>query len=117
MKTFNLNYFKKDFPLMKHFIFSIILLFSAATFAAPHQPEKPQTKKAETKVETQTDVQVQGEVPPATYVYVCTGPYAKKYHSHENCTGLNACSGEKVKITLEQAERNGKTPCKTCFGN
>lgn len=26
-------------------------------------------------------------------VYICTGPYATKYHSTPECKGLNRCSG------------------------
>ena len=103
---------------MKHFIFSLILLFSAVTFAAPHQPEKPQTKKAETKVETQADVQVQGELPPETYVYVCTGKASERYHSHSNCRGLSNCQAKVIQVTIEKAENEmHRTPCKICYGD
>ena len=101
---------------MKHFILSLIILFSAATFAAPHQPEKPQTKKAETKVETQTAVQGQDKnSTDETYVYVCTGQYAYSYHSHY-CSGLNACKADVIKVTKEKAVNEmHRTPCGNCY--
>ncbi|MBQ9435102.1 MAG: hypothetical protein IJU33_03140 [Bacteroidales bacterium] len=104
---------------MKPFLFSIILLFSTATFAAPHQPEKPQPKKAETKVEAQADVQGQESgISGETYVYVCTGSSATKYHSHSNCRGLSACKGSVEKVTISKAENNmRRTPCKICYGD
>lgn len=53
--------------------------------------------------------------PSPTYVYVCTGPYADKYHSRPNCSGLNRCSGEVVKITLAEAKKGQwKLPCQKC---
>lgn len=104
---------------MKPFLFSFILLFSTATFAAPHRPEKPQPKKAETKVEAQADVQGQESgISGETYVYVCTGTSATRYHSRSNCNGLKACKADIVKVTIGKAENEmHKTPCKICFGN
>lgn len=50
-----------------------------------------------------------------TYVYVCTGPQAEKYHSKPNCRGLNRCSGDIKRITLSEAKKGPwKTPCKVC---
>ena len=50
-----------------------------------------------------------------TYVYVCTGPSSKRYHRTPNCSGLNRCSREIKKITLQEAEKKGRTACKKCF--
>ena len=47
-------------------------------------------------------------------VYVCSGRKAKRYHSVEDCKGLSKCSGVVVEMTLEEAEDDGKTPCKLC---
>lgn len=47
-------------------------------------------------------------------VYVCTGKSAKRYHSINNCMGLSRCSEEISKMTIEEAHKNGKTPCKMC---
>ncbi len=50
-----------------------------------------------------------------TYVYVCTGPQAEKYHSKSDCGGLNKCSGDIKRITLSEAKKGPwKTPCKVC---
>ncbi len=48
-------------------------------------------------------------------VYVCTGPYAKKYHKVKTCKGLKNCSGEIKQISKEKAEADGKTACKLCY--
>lgn len=50
-----------------------------------------------------------------TYVYVCTGPSATRYHRTPDCSGLNRCSREIKKITLTEAEKKGRTACKKCF--
>lgn len=47
-------------------------------------------------------------------VYVCTGNNAKRYHSIEDCKGLSKCSGEIIEMTIDEAEEEGKTPCKLC---
>lgn len=50
-----------------------------------------------------------------SYVYICTGPAAKKYHKTDKCKGLNRCSGEIKKITLAEAKDKSRTPCKICY--
>jgi len=50
-----------------------------------------------------------------SYVYICTGPQSKKYHKTEKCRGLNKCSGTIKKITLEEAKKINRTPCKICY--
>lgn len=50
-----------------------------------------------------------------SYVYICTGPQSKKYHKTDKCRGLNKCSGTIKKITLEEAKKIGRTPCKICY--
>lgn len=47
-------------------------------------------------------------------VYVCSGRSAKRYHSVNDCMGLSRCSGEVLKMTVEEAEGHGKTPCRMC---
>lgn len=49
------------------------------------------------------------------YVYVCTGPSSKRYHKTNNCKGLNSCSKEVKKVTIEQAKEMKRTPCKMCY--
>lgn len=47
-------------------------------------------------------------------VYICTGSSSKRYHSRKNCRGLSNCGGSIKEITIEQAEKQGRTPCKIC---
>ena len=44
-----------------------------------------------------------------TYVYICTGPQSKKYHSSKDC------SVEIKKVTLSKAKSMKRTPCKICY--
>jgi hypothetical protein len=46
-----------------------------------------------------------------TMVYICDSPHAKKYHLNKNCKGLSTCQHNVRKITLEQAQKKGKTLC------
>lgn len=48
------------------------------------------------------------------YVYICNGPESKRYHSTPDCRGLSRCSTAIEKVTLEEAEREGRTPCHIC---
>ena len=50
-----------------------------------------------------------------TYVYICTGPNAKRYHSSSTCRGLDNCSKEIKKVTISIAKDKGRTPCKICY--
>ena len=50
-----------------------------------------------------------------TYVYICTGPQSKKYHSSPRCNGLNRCSATIEKITLSKAKKLGRGPCGICY--
>lgn len=47
-------------------------------------------------------------------VYICTGRYAKSYHSNRYCKGLNNCSGKIESIALEEVEHYRK-PCRICY--
>lgn len=49
-----------------------------------------------------------------TYVYICEGKYSKRYHSSPNCRGLDNCKGGVEKVTLEEAQKMGRTPCHVC---
>ena len=49
-----------------------------------------------------------------TKVYICTGKYSHSYHRSKTCNGLNNCSGEIKKISLEDAER-AYDKCKICY--
>jgi len=50
-----------------------------------------------------------------TMVYICTGPYASVYHSTPNCSGLNRCSGNIVKVSLKHARAMGRRACSKCY--
>lgn len=47
-------------------------------------------------------------------VYVCSGRSAKRYHSVEDCKGFTRCSGSVLKMSIEEAEEIGKSPCRMC---
>ena len=51
-------------------------------------------------------------VEKTNYVYLCEGPYSKVYHKAENCRGLSNCSTKIYKVTLEEAEKMSRRPCK-----
>ena len=104
---------------MKPLILSLILLFSATIFATPHIPDKPQVKKAETKVETQTNAhEYDNCLSDDTLVYVCTGPKAYAYHKSDKCRAFNNCTGSAVRKTLKQAKEGGwSKPCGYCYKN
>ena len=50
-----------------------------------------------------------------SYVYICTGPYAKKYHKTSSCKGLDNCSESVKKVTENYAIDKGRTRCKICY--
>lgn len=77
-------------------IFTAILLIAAGAFTIPANPVPADQQANE------------------TYVYICTGPKAKKYHRYSDCKGLNKCSGQIKKISLTQAKRS-YTACKICY--
>ncbi|MBT8275775.1 MAG: hypothetical protein KJO39_06520 [Bacteroidia bacterium] len=46
-----------------------------------------------------------------TDVYICKGPYSKKYHYDKDCRGLSNCSTSIYKVTLSDAKQMGRTLC------
>lgn len=48
-------------------------------------------------------------------VYICTGGSARKYHRWSGCRGLNKCRGAIKKISIQNARRMGRNPCKVCY--
>ena len=48
-------------------------------------------------------------------VYICSSAKSKKYHRTQYCRGLSRCSCQVKKMTIEQAEHKGMTPCKICY--
>ena len=47
-------------------------------------------------------------------VYICTGNNSYAYHSNRNCFGIKSCSKRIKKVTIEEAEELGRTPCHFC---
>lgn len=48
------------------------------------------------------------QVESETYVYICDSSSATKYHLTSNCRGLNACDHKIIKVTKEDAIKQGK---------
>ena len=48
-------------------------------------------------------------------VYICTGRFARTYHSNPNCSGLNLCSAEIDAVPVEKAKKMGRRKCKKCY--
>ncbi|MBB6499096.1 5-bromo-4-chloroindolyl phosphate hydrolysis protein [Pedobacter cryoconitis] len=44
-------------------------------------------------------------------VYVCNSDTAKKYHYKSNCRGLGNCQYKIIQVSLDKAEKDGKTLC------
>lgn len=79
---------------MKHIVTLGLLLFVAVSCGHSH-------KQSKVKVNPQA-------------VYVCSGKSAKRYHSVNNCLGLGRCSGTVEVVSIEEADYQGKTPCRLC---
>lgn len=47
-------------------------------------------------------------------VYICTGSSSRRYHSDEDCLGLERCRGDIERVSIEDAEDMGRTPCRLC---
>ena len=49
-------------------------------------------------------------------VYICTGQFAEVYHDKVNCTGLNNCKGDVIRVYESDAiyKYNLKRPCCIC---
>jgi len=47
-------------------------------------------------------------------VFVCTGNFAKRYHTNRNCDGLKNCKGTIEEISKDKAINDGKTICSMC---
>lgn len=50
---------------------------------------------------------------PAATVYICTGEYAKSYHSDRDCAA-GSCKASVKAITQAEAERIGRMACRKC---
>lgn len=47
-------------------------------------------------------------------VYVCVSNSARRYHVDPDCKGLRRCSYKIIATTVEEAQDNGRTPCRIC---
>lgn len=47
-------------------------------------------------------------------VWICMGKSSHAYHSSQDCYGIQACRGQKKKVTKEEALSMGRTPCHYC---
>jgi hypothetical protein len=48
-------------------------------------------------------------------VYVCNSETSYAYHKSSNCRGLSNCTHEVIKVTVTEAKRKNKRPCKICY--
>jgi len=48
-------------------------------------------------------------------VYICNSESATKYHSKEDCRGLNACKAEIKSIDRQDAIKKGRDECGWCW--
>ncbi len=54
--------------------------------------------------------------PTESKVYICGGKYAKKFHSRDNCRGLNNCKSAIYSYNSQQtAINNGYEYCLICW--
>jgi len=44
-------------------------------------------------------------------VYICNGPYSKRYHLKDDCRGLSNCSTDVFGVSIEKAKEIGRTIC------
>lgn len=51
-------------------------------------------------------------------VYVCQGSSKSScYHRNANCRGLSNCKGSIISMSRDKAVKEGRRPCKICYGN
>jgi len=48
-------------------------------------------------------------------VYVCIGKSATRYHNTYYCRGLSNCRADIEEVSVAEAKRKGRTPCKICY--
>lgn len=56
-----------------------------------------------------------GDTKDVDKVWICASSGAKTYHKTKACSGLNNCKAAKKEITLKEAEKMGRRPCKICY--
>lgn len=48
-------------------------------------------------------------------VYICDSKSATKYHSEEDCRGLNNCKADIISIDKKDAIKKGREECGWCY--
>lgn len=64
--------------------------------------------------ETEVDALLGSETTHIEYIYICTGPQSKSYHKDDECYGLQKCSADIEEITLDEAKKQNRKPCRYC---
>lgn len=54
-------------------------------------------------------------VAPTDTVLICTGSAAKRFHSRDNCEGMQSCTKAIKPVTRAEAEAKKRTPCIKCY--
>lgn len=49
-------------------------------------------------------------------VYVVMSNTAQVYHSNKNCSGLKSATHTIKEVSIEEAKKMGRRPCKICYG-
>ena len=47
-------------------------------------------------------------------VYICQGSRSECYHMQKDCKGLEYCTTNLKEVTIDQAKKMGRRPCKFC---
>lgn len=84
----------------RHSLLSALLLLTLASCGQHHHHQGPDGQE---KHKVKRDC-----------VYVCTGPRSKRYHSVDDCMGLQRCSASIVSLSEDAAADYGYTPCHLC---
>ena len=87
--------------IMKKAMFTLFLILFC--LACTDSKKLPKTGQFYDKQEKETG-----------WVYICIGRSSHAYHSNRECFGLSSCSREILKVTLEDAQEDGRTPCHFC---
>ena len=98
---------------MKRFLSTLFLVVFIASIGLSQSP-KSTPDSNNSSIKTESSSKSLASVKPETYVLICQSKTAKAYHSH-NCRGLGKCTHEIVKVTLEEAQQMGRTPCGFCY--
>jgi hypothetical protein len=75
------------------------ILFATGIEAVPSL-EKPANEKSDYKSQA---------------VFICDSRSAIAYHSTTDCSGLNRCTHQIVKISEDEAKQIGRRACKLCW--